>query len=101
MPKHAFPTGEDERHEFDGAATFDDDGNVIYIPFLHAGRVGYRVVSRTADRPETFIYFNPSGGSDDGVPSVFVYEGTHGDPNFDGASHHYNIEFPDTGGPSA
>lgn len=39
------------------------------------GRVGYRV-SWKDGRPNTFLYFNPSGEVEDGKPDVFVYIGS-------------------------
>ena len=65
---------------------YDADAGVYYEPFIEDGRVGYRVAS---NRPgmglETFVYLNPSDGSDDGVPTVFVYQGIENDPALDGS----------------
>lgn len=71
---------------------YDPDGGVVYVPFLAKdGRVGYRVVDTLNPGHETFIYLNPSTGSDDGVPNVFVYIGGEDDPAVDGAVHHYDL----------
>lgn len=94
MPKSDIIADGDERHEFPGACTFDETSNVMYVPYLHKGRVGFRCIRMDADKDDTFIYFNPSDSTDDGVPNIFVYEGVTGDPCYDGASHHYVIEFP-------
>lgn len=73
----------------------DKASGVVYLPVVHPknGMVGYRCQHR--DGRETFIYFNPSDSSDDGVPNVFVYEGEHFDPAQDAPSHHYVIEWPE------
>jgi hypothetical protein len=70
--------------------TYDDDAGVYYEPFVKDGRVGYRVASIDGAR-ETFIYFNPSGGSDDGVPTVFVYQGEDNDPAVDQPEDHHVV----------
>jgi len=69
----------------------DEDSGVQYTPFItHDGRVGYECTDTATGRFE-FLYFNPSNGSDDGVPNVFVYQGTQNDPYADGAVHHYTV----------
>lgn len=54
----------------------DEDSGVTYYPVLGGWR------AETLDGDE-YIYLNPSGGSDDGVPTVFLYQGTKGDPQSD------------------
>jgi hypothetical protein len=66
--------------------TYDKDAGVYYVPFVKDGRVGYIVRSnRPGIATETYVYLNPSTGSDDGVPTVFVYQGEHNDPGQDGS----------------
>lgn len=59
----------------------DEDSQVVYHPILGGWRA-----ERFNDQGEVvereYIYLNPSGGSDDGVPTVFVYQGD-GDPRTD------------------
>lgn len=68
----------------------DRDGKTTYEPFIDAdtGVVGWRCI-RTEG--VTYIYMVPSGGSDDGVSTVFVYQGSEGDPLHDEPMHHYVI----------
>jgi len=69
----------------------DDDAGVQFTPFItEDGRVGYECTDTATGKFE-FLYFNPSNGSDDGVASVFVYQGTENDPAYDGAVHHYTV----------
>lgn len=43
--------------------------------------VGYKVTK--PDGVVSYLYFNPSSESDDGVSNVFVYQGPHGEPGDD------------------
>lgn len=67
----------------------DDDGGVTYTPWSDGWAIGFKV--EFDDGRVDFIYLNPSGGSDDNVPTVFLYRGTEGDVTKDGAEHHYVI----------
>jgi hypothetical protein len=73
----------------------DPDGHVTYTPFRDddLGRVGYRVLEEGTNR-ETFLYLVPSSGSDDGVPTVFVYQGPANDPGQDMPEVHIELDFP-------
>jgi hypothetical protein len=63
--------------------------DATYTPFLADGYIGYKV-ERAGERPE-FVSLVPSGGSDDGVATIFPYHGHTGDPGLDGSacSHHF------------
>lgn len=75
----------------DDLTIVDDDSDTTYTPFIdnENGTCGY-----TAERAgrTTHIYFCPSGGSDDGVPCVFVYIGASRLPWEAGAAHFYNLD---------
>lgn len=73
---------------FDFTVT-DPDSGVTYTPWTNGAAVGYRMTS--PDGRTEYFYLNPSGGSDDSVPTVFVYQGTEGDPAQDAALHHYDV----------
>lgn len=67
----------------------DPDSGVIYLPWSTEKVVGWE-----AHRPDgsiEYVYLNPSGGSDDGVPTVFLYRGTTGDPTQDEALAHVDV----------
>lgn len=66
----------------------DEDSGVQYRPYLSLlhGSVGYEATH--PDGRREFITLNPSGGSDDGVPTVFVYIDTD-EPTLENAVHHY------------
>jgi hypothetical protein len=70
---------------------YDTDAGVYYEPFVYDGRVGYRVASTDGMR-QTYVYFNPSTGSDDGVPTVFIYQGEDNDPAIDEPDCHIVID---------
>lgn len=59
----------------------DEDSGVLYAPWTDNGAVGFRC--EAPDGRVEYIYLNPSGGSDDGVPTVFLYRGPAGDPSDD------------------
>lgn len=61
----------------------DDDGSVVYQPIL-----GGWMAEDTRTGEREFIYLNPSGGSDDLIPTVFLYQGPNGDPSQDAAIVH-------------
>lgn len=71
----------------------DNDGQVTYYPWTDGWAVGFRAVHD--DGRVEYIYLNPSGESDDGVPNVFLYQGTEGDVRQDPAYHHYDLFLPD------
>ena len=73
------------------AAFRDDDSAVTYRPYTGPnGETGFRCTHD--DGREVFITLNPSGGSDDGVPNVFVYIGPSGDVRRDAPAHHYVLD---------
>ena len=60
----------------------DDDSHVVYRPILGGWKA--ELFDDQGEVLDTeYIYLNPSGGSDDGVPTVFVYRGSDGDPQTD------------------
>lgn len=60
----------------------DYDGYVMYQPILGGWKA--EQFNDQGDIVDTeYIYLNPSDGSDDGVPTVFVYQGGDGDPQTD------------------
>lgn len=72
-----------------GEAFTDPDSGTTYTPFIgRNGQAGHRCDH--TDGRQTFIYLNPSGGSDDGVATVFVYQDE--DPDlFVGAMIHFDV----------
>jgi hypothetical protein len=74
--------GEDFFPVFDVEEVFDVDSGVTYYPILG----GWRAEKDSGSTE--YIYLNPSGGSDDGVPTVFLYQGANGDPAQDEAVVH-------------
>lgn len=86
---------DDVDEEPDPYAIVDADSGTTYKPFIDTvnGIVGYIAERQGWDGPKkVHIYMCPSGGSDDGVPCVFVYIGEKGDPSHDPAFHHYNLD---------
>jgi len=75
----------------------DSTSGVVYHPWSNdeTGAVGFRCVH--PDGRTEYIYLQPSSGSDDGVATVFPYQGPHGEPHKDedACDHHYVI-FDDT-----
>ncbi len=67
----------------------DDDAGTTYVPWTNGRAVGFK--AEHDDGEVEYIYLNPSGGSDDGVPNVFVYIGPVGDPAEDQPEHHYTL----------
>ena len=65
-----------------------EDG-ATYTPWTDGWAVGFRV-AHPGSEPE-HIYLNPSGGSDDGKPCVFVYNGPEGDPAMDTPYTHFTF----------
>jgi cephalosporin-C deacetylase-like acetyl esterase len=59
-----------------------------YEPWTDGHAVGYRVMR--GERVE-YIYLNPSGETDDGQPTVFVYHGTAGDSSEDRPVTHFEV----------
>lgn len=69
----------------------DEDSGVSYVPFVDEewGTAGVQIT-----RPSgvvDYLYFNPSGGSDDGVPTVFVYRGESTNPGEAGSLCHFDV----------
>jgi hypothetical protein len=71
-------------------AVHDNDADVSYHFWTNGTAVGYEV--HFPDGRIEFFYLNPSDGSDDGVPTVFVYQGTEADPGADTPLHHYIVD---------
>lgn len=71
------------------ATVYDADSDVSYHPHSDpaSGAVGWQAINHSTGRVE-YVMLNPSGGSDDGVATVFVYVGETGDPAIDGAEVH-------------
>lgn len=67
----------------------DEQTGVIYEPWTNGWAIGYRV--RFPEGPDEFIYLNPSNNDSEGVPNVFLYHGSHGDPALDEAFYHYTL----------
>lgn len=78
------------RYQPDDTTIVDDDSDTTYTPFIDNvnGTCGYK--AERAGRT-THIYMCPSGGSDDGVPCVFVYIGSPL-PWEAEAAHYYNLD---------
>lgn len=73
----------------------DLDGAMSYTSWEGPhGEVGY-ACTPDGPGPTTYVYLNPSTGSDDGVPTVFLYEGPLGDPGQDAALLHVIPGAPD------
>jgi hypothetical protein len=69
------------------AVILDRDSGTTYTPFINKHwEVGYRCEG--VDGEVTYVYLNPSGGSDDGVATVFLYQGSTGDHDQDGPTVH-------------
>lgn len=69
----------------------DPDSQTVYESFASPdGTAGYRVAN---DDVEGWLYFNPSGGSDDGTATVFLYWGSGAapDPELDTAITHVDV----------
>jgi hypothetical protein len=68
----------------------DDDSGMTYTPHTGPnGEVGFKCTRD--DGGVTYITLNPSGGSDDGVPTVFLYIGDTGDVLHDTPAHFYDM----------
>ena len=75
-------------NSFDFTAT-DEDSGVTYTPWTDGWGIGF--IATRPDGAQCRIALNPSGGSDDDVPCVFVY--IDSDPSGDlvGATTHYDL----------
>lgn len=60
-----------------------------YVPVTDGWAVGFAFEQK--GQPTQYIILNPSGDSDDGQPSVFVYEGEHNTIDNLVPAHFYNI----------
>lgn len=95
-----------ETMQFLVPAVHDDDAGVVYEPWSDGTVVGWKAIRRGAciltggaaeddctmhlhETEVEYLVLNPSTGSDDGVPTVFVYQGATGDPAADGAVCHF------------
>lgn len=68
----------------------DLSSEVKYRPWSNGWAIGY-----AAEHPDgriEYVYLNPSGESDDGVPTVFLYKGTFGHPAHDASVCHVALE---------
>jgi len=68
-----------------------DEGHT-FTPWSDGWAVGFIVTS--PGRPTRYVYLNPSGGSDDGSATVFVYAGEEPDgpaPGIDGPVTHVTL----------
>jgi hypothetical protein len=52
----------------------DEDSGTLYEPWTNGYAVGFKA-TRQSDGQVEYIYLNPSGGSDDTVATVFIYQG--------------------------
>lgn len=75
-------------------SVIDSDSGTIYFPWTDGSAVGFKACHANGDCE--FIYLNPSTGSDDAVPNVFVYMGTAGALGEDEPVHHYVLNDPAT-----
>jgi len=76
----------------DPYGTVTTEEGAKFFPWTDGRCVGYKVVA--PGRPDTFIYFNPSGGTDTGRigdTDVFIYRGSEGDPALDDSECYVNI----------
>jgi hypothetical protein len=55
---------------------------MTYKPWTNGVAVGFECTG--ADGSVGYVYLNPSTSDSDGLPNIFLYKGTHGDPAFDG-----------------
>lgn len=70
-------------------AIHDNDADVSYHFWTNGAALGYEI--HFPDNRIEFIYLNPSDGSDDGTPTVFVYQGTEADPGADTALCYFDV----------
>ena len=81
--------------EIPETTTHDGDSGVTYDGVASDyGAVGFRATH--PDGRVEFIMLNPSGGSDDGVPTAFVYIDADA-PSLENAVHHYIMFDPEEG----
>lgn len=72
-----------------GDPTRHEDAPVTLTPYVDGGVAGVKAVHD--DGRTEYVVLNPSGGSDDGSVSVFVYHGETGDPAQDAAYVHFDL----------
>lgn len=60
-----------------GAGGLKTPDRVTYVPWSDGYAIGYRCLREGEDY---YVYLNPSGVTDDGVPNVFLYIGQSGNP---------------------
>ena len=63
---------------------------VKYTPYINGPMAGLKC--EHIDGKVEYIYLNPSDEEPDDTPNVFLYQGTTGEPGYDGPQHHYLIE---------
>lgn len=73
----------------EGFTTEGFDPDVMFVPFVGDGRVGFRVQKEGSTDVE-FIYMTPSAAGD-GKPDVFIYQGEANDPVEDLPQHFYTL----------
>ena len=76
----------------DDTIIHDSDALASYHPHRDpaSGAVGWKAIDHKTGRTE-YVMLNPSGGSDDGVATVFTYIGETGDPAHDDAIVHHAL----------
>lgn len=72
-----------------GEPVYHENGLVKLTPFVRGPIAG--VKAEHDDGATEYVVLNPSGGSDDGSVSVFVYHGVTGDPAADAAYVHFDL----------
>lgn len=72
------------------AAEVKSATGLVYEPWALGETIGYRIWHPSG--AVQYIYFHPSGDSDDGVDNVFVYRGAEGDPAVDEPLCHFDID---------
>lgn len=70
-------------------AVHDSDAEVSYHFWTNGASLGYEI--HFPDNRIEFIYLNPSTGSDDGVPTVFAYQGTKGELGADSPICYFDV----------
>jgi hypothetical protein len=72
----------------------DETNGSVFEPWTNGYAVGFKVTHESGG--VEYVYLNPSSGSiegyEDEAPTVFLYQGTEGDPGQDPAILHVNID---------
>lgn len=79
----------DTNTSFDFTVT-DGDSDTTYTPWTDGWAVGFKC-ERNGE--VEYVYLNPSGGSDDNVPTIFPYQGRNGVAGQDdlACDHHFVV----------